>query len=73
MQRKTLAFLVAGFVSLVLIFVLSLNVMAAYDSQVDSQAAIQTDKSDRTLLKEIIINQRKTHALLREMKASLAK
>jgi len=66
MQRRNLTYLVVGCISLILIF--SLNVMAAYDDK-DVQMPFKTDMTDRTMLKEILVNQGKTHALLNEIKA----
>ena len=76
MQQKHLNYIIAGCVSLIVVLVLSLNVMAAYDSNTDEsktagQLPFETDKSDRTMLKEIIVNQGKTHALLKEIKTLL--
>ena len=67
MLKKNLTILVVGCVALVMMFSVSLNVMAAYDNQ----STMTTDKSDRTLLKEILINQNKTNALLQDIKASI--
>lgn len=47
----------------------SLNVMAA--GQAGSEIPFVTDKSDRTMLKEILVNQGKTQALLKDIKALL--
>ncbi|MCK5179115.1 MAG: hypothetical protein KAR32_06245 [Candidatus Omnitrophica bacterium] len=70
MQKKHLGYIIAGCVSLIFILMLSLNVMAANDSQ-GGQVPFITDKSDRTILKEVLVNQRKTHALLKDIKALL--
>ncbi|MCK5014703.1 MAG: hypothetical protein KAS66_12885 [Candidatus Omnitrophica bacterium] len=67
MQRKHLGYIMAGCISLIFILVLNLNVMA----QGGSQIPFSTDKSDRTILKEVLVNQGKTHALLKEIKVLL--
>ena len=73
MQRKHLGYIIVGCISLIFILMLSLNVMAAYDSRGKDGVEIpfKTDMSDRTLLKEIRVNQNKTHALLKDIKVLL--
>lgn len=70
MQQKYLGYVITGCIALVLVLVLNLNGMAAFT---DDSAGIpfETDKSDRTIIKEILVNQQKTHALLKEIKALL--
>ena len=69
MQRKHVSYMIAGCMLFVFILMMSLNVMAAYDG--GSQIPFSTDKSDRTILKEIIVNQQKTHAILKDIKTLL--
>ena len=69
MARKYSSYIIGGVASIILILMLSLNVMAANDGAIP----FSTDKSDRTILKEILTNQRKTHALLGEVKVLLQK
>jgi hypothetical protein len=64
MSKKIWGYMIAGCMSLAVIIMLGLNVMAA-----DSTMPFATDKTDRTLLKEILVNQDKTLALLQEIKA----
>lgn len=64
MKKKYLYPSVIGAVLTAVIFIYSINVMA-YEKGTQKEY-----QSDRTLLKEIISNQRKTHALLNEIKAS---
>ncbi len=59
----------SGCVSLIFILMFSLNVMAA--GQAGGEIPFATDKSDRTMLKEILVNQGKTQALLKDIKALL--
>ena len=67
MTRKYSSYIMGGVMSMILILILSLNVMAAHDGKIP----YTTDKSDRTMLKEILMNQRKTHILLGEVKGLL--
>ena len=67
MGKKYLGYGIIGFIVAMLVFMFSLNVMAAHEGAIP----FQTDKSDRTILKEILINQGKTHALLGEIKVLL--
>lgn len=67
MRKRYSNYLVSGIVSVILILVFGLNVMAAHDGKIP----YTTDKSDRTILKNIITNQETTHALLNEIKALL--
>jgi hypothetical protein len=66
MQKKYLGYVIVGGISLALILMLSLNVMAA-----GNQVPFTTDKSDRTILKEILVNQGRTQAMLKEIKVLL--
>ena len=66
MQKKYLGYLTAGSIALVFVLMLGFNVMTAH-----GEAPFATDKSDRTIIKDILVNQQKTHALLREIKAQL--
>ena len=65
MKKKYLYPSIIGSVLVAVIFIYSINVMA-YE-----QGTQKEYQSDRTLLKEIIANQKKTHALLSEIKGSL--
>lgn len=65
MKKKYLYPSVIGSALAAVILIYSVNVMA-YEKGTQKEY-----QSDRTLLKEVIANQRKTHALLSEIKASL--
>lgn len=65
MKKKYLYPSIIGSALAVVILIFSVNVMA-YEKGTQKEY-----QSDRTLLKEVISNQRKTHALLNEIKASL--
>lgn len=67
MKKKYLYPSIIGFVLVAVIFVYSINVMAYGEDK----KAERIYRTDRTLIKEVIANQRKTHALLNEIKASL--
>ena len=67
MKKKYLYPSIIGSVLVAVIFIYSVNVMAYGEDK----KAERTYQSDRTLIKEVIANQRKTHALLNEIKASL--
>ena len=67
MKKKYLYPSVIGAVLTAVIFIYSINVMAYGEN--DTQQKIF--KTDRTLIKDVIANQKKTHALLNEIKASL--
>lgn len=71
MKKSQLAYLTVFSCVLVLLF--SLNVMAQYggSKEVESSMPFATDKTDRTMLKEILVNQGKTLALLSEIKSML--
>jgi hypothetical protein len=72
MQKKHFGFVIAGVLALVMVMMLSMNTMAAYQSQGDSiDMPFKTDMSDRTMLKEILVNQQKTLSLLNEIKAAV--
>jgi len=67
MKKKYLYPSIIGSVLVAIIFIYSINVMA-YEK--GTQKVYQTD---RTMIKEVIANQKTTHALLNEIKASLSK
>ncbi|MBN1870782.1 MAG: hypothetical protein JW847_09440 [Candidatus Omnitrophica bacterium] len=73
MQKKRYGYILAGLLCLTVILALSLNVMAAYQGQSgdDIEIPFKTDMSDRTMLKEILVNQGKIMSLLQEIKASV--
>ena len=72
MQKKHFGFVIAGVLALVIVMMLSMNTMAAYQNQGDSvEMPFKTDMSDRTMLKEILVNQQKTLSLLNEIKAAI--
>lgn len=73
MQRKYFGFIVAGFLALIIVMMLSVNTMAAYQNQGGDSVEMpfKTDMTDRTMLKEILVNQKKTLGLLQEIKASI--
>ena len=68
MIRKYWGYMVVGCMSLAVVLMLGLNVMA----QNDDSMPFKTDKTDRTLLKDIIVNQEKTLQLLQEIKMMVA-
>ncbi len=65
MKKKYLYPSIIGSALAVVILIFSVNVMA-YEKGTQKEF-----KSDRTLLKQIAANQKTTHALLKEIKASL--
>ncbi len=65
MKKRYLYPSIIGSALVAIILIYSVNVMA-YEKGTQKEY-----QSDRTLLKEVIANQRKTHALLSEIKASL--
>jgi len=65
MKKKYLYPSIIGSVLVAVMFIYSINVMA-YEKGTQKEY-----QSDRTLLKTVIANQQKTHALLSEIKASL--
>jgi len=65
MKKKYLYPSVIGFVLVAGMLIYSVNVMA-YEKGTQKEF-----QSDRTLLKEVISNQRKTHALLTDIKSLL--
>lgn len=67
MEKKYLVPSIIGISLVAMVLIYSVNVMA-YGEDKKEQRIYQTD---RTLIKEVIANQRKTHALLSEIKASL--
>ena len=71
MQKKHLGYIIVASVSLMFVLMLSFNGIAAYDSNKNSEIPFNTDMTDRTMLKEILVNQGKTHALLKEIKTLL--
>jgi len=73
MEKKHLVYVIAGCLVLIMVLALSMNVMAAYQSQDKEGVEIpfKTDMSDRTMLKEILVNQQKTLSLLQEIKAAV--
>lgn len=73
MQKKHFGFVLAGVLALVLVMMLSMNTMAAYQGQGEDNVTMpfKTDMSDRTMLKEILVNQQKTLSLLNEIKAAI--
>jgi len=60
---------IIGAVFLGMALAYSLNIMSFRNASAEEREF----KSDRTLIKEIIANQKQTHALLREIKSSLSK
>lgn len=67
MAKRYLGLGIIGVVVVAVVFMFSLNVMAAGGDSI----IFKTDKSTRTIVKEVLVNQRQTHALLREIKALL--
>lgn len=65
MKTKYLYPSIIGSALAVVILIFSVNVMA-YEKGTQKEY-----QSDRTLLKEVVSNQKKTHALLNEIQASL--
>lgn len=61
---------VVGFLFVTMILALSLNLMAYQRSEAEAPV-FATDKSERTLIKEILVNQGEMLSLLREIKTML--
>ena len=70
MQKKHFGFVIAGVLALGIVMMLG---MTAYESQAEDNIKMpfKTDMSDRTMLKEILVNQQKTLRLLNEIKAAV--
>lgn len=64
MNRKYLNYSVVGVAAIMLVLAVGTNVKA-------QEKTFNTDKTDRTIIKEILVKQRETHALLKEIKAAL--
>lgn len=69
MVKKNVQFWAAGII-LTTVVLLWFNAQA-YEIGEDTRYAVQSDKSDRTILKEILLNQEETLALLKDIKAML--
>ena len=70
MTKKYFGRLAVGFLFITMILAVSLNLMAYQEGE--TQAPVfATDKSERTLIKEVLVNQGEMLALLREIKAML--
>ena len=69
MKKKYSNHIIVAIAGLILVFALGMNVMAAHEGEIP----FKTDMSNRTMLKEIIVNQQKTHTLLSEIKGLLQK
>ena len=67
MAKKYFNPLVIGAVLVSIVFLYSINVMALGEEKKEER----TYQTDRTLIKEVIANQKQTHALLSEIKGLL--
>ena len=70
MAKKNVYFWAVGAVLAAAVLVLGFNAQA-YKISEESKDAITTDKSDRTILKEILLNEQEILALLKEVKTML--
>ena len=69
MKNKSFSFVVIGSTLALILSLYAINVMAYGDGE--SHTTQKEYKTDRSLIKQVIANQKKTHALLKEIKASL--